>query len=727
MPAPRRVPTLLDNVRVDELCKKVQNYLPAAPIEVIRRAYDFSAEKHKNQRRGTGEPYVSHPLEVAHIIADLKLDVPSVATGLLHDTVEDTLTTLGQLEAIFGSEIASLVDGVTKISLINFTSREEHQAENFRKMILAMARDIRVILIKLADRTHNMRTLAGLSDVKQESVAQETLDVYAPLAHRLGIYWMKSEMEDAALRALHPEVYYQLKRAVAKKKAERERYIREVQAILERQFEEAEIDCEIAGRPKHFYSIYQKMRSQNLLYEQVYDLVAFRILVDSPRECYEGLGVVHQNWKPVPGRFKDYVALPKANMYQSLHTTVIGPRGERIEVQIRTHAMHRIAEEGVAAHWKYKGGHAIDLEDMQRFQWLRQMLEWQHQVKDPEEFLSGFKEDLFADEVYVFTPKGDLLNFPQGATVIDFAYRIHTQVGHQCTGARVGGRLVPLRYQLQSGDTVEIITTVKQTPSRDWLKIVKTPRAKEKIRAWVKQQQATRSQAVGREIMARDFARHGLDLNKLQRDGTLERVAYQLGSRSIETLVADIGYGKVTARQVIEAVSPEAVNRDGAEREGTLQRLFRAVARRPGTGIRVSGIDDVLVRFARCCDPLPGERITGFITRGRGVTVHAMGCTKVLEADPQRRVDCVWDERALTPRPVRLEVMSVDEPGQLAGISRAIAQSGINITKAEARSVADRKALHSFEVMVAHADELTRLMRSLTRLKGVMRVERLRV
>ncbi|MBU6283592.1 bifunctional (p)ppGpp synthetase/guanosine-3',5'-bis(diphosphate) 3'-pyrophosphohydrolase [bacterium] len=713
-------------MRIDELCSKVQAYLPAAPVEVIRRAYEFSAEKHKKQRRASGEPYVSHPLEVAHIIADLRLDVPSIASGLLHDTVEDTLTTVGHLEADFGPEVATLVDGVTKISRINFTSREEHQAENFRKMVLAMAQDIRVILIKLADRTHNMRTLQGLPPAKQESVAQETLDVYAPLAHRLGIQWMKTEMEDAALRALHPEVYYQLKRAVAKKKAERERYIRETQAILKRQFDAAEIDADITGRPKHFYSIYQKMRAQNLLYEQVNDLIAFRVIVDSVRDCYEALGVVHQNWKPVPGRFKDYVALPKANMYQSLHTTVIGPRGERIEVQIRTREMHRIAEEGVAAHWKYKSGSDIDLEDVQRFQWLRQMLEWQQQVKDPQEFLHGFKEDLFPDEVFVFTPKGDLLNFPQGATVIDFAYRIHTQVGHQCTGARVGGRIVPLRYQLQSGDTVEIITTQKQTPSRDWIKIVKTVRAKQKIRAWVKQQQATRSMAVGREILARDFARHGLDFGKMQRDGSLEKAAWQIGSRGIEALIADVGYGKVAARQVIETVAPEAIERRGPEREGTLQRLFRAVSRRPGAGIRVSGIDDVLVRFARCCDPLPGERITGFITRGRGVTVHAMDCVKVLEADPQRRVECVWAADGRAPRPIRLEVTSVDEPGQLAAITKTIAQSGINIAKAEVRGIADRKALHAFELMIANVDDLSRLMRSLTRVKGVMRVERLR-
>ncbi|HEY8517865.1 MAG TPA: bifunctional (p)ppGpp synthetase/guanosine-3',5'-bis(diphosphate) 3'-pyrophosphohydrolase [Candidatus Binatia bacterium] len=714
---------------LESLVSKVQSYLPAAPVEVIRRAYEFSAEKHKNQRRATGEPYVSHPLEVAGIIADLKLDVPSIATGLLHDTVEDTLTTLGQVEALFGTEIATLVDGVTKISQINFTSREEHQAENFRKMILAMARDLRVILIKLADRTHNMRTLNGLPPQKQAAIAQETLDVYAPLAHRLGIYWMKSEMEDAALHALHPEIYYQLKRAVAKKKTERERYIREVQAILAKQFEAAGIECTITGRPKHFYSIYQKMRSRNLLYEQVSDLVAFRIIVDTVRECYEALGVVHNHWKPVPGRFKDYIALPKQNGYQSLHTTVIGPRGERIEVQIRTQEMHRVNEEGVAAHWKYKGSSGIDLQDVQRFQWLRQLLEWQQQVKDPHEFLHSFKEDLFPDEVYVFTPKGDLLNFPQGATVIDFAYRIHSEVGHHCSGARVGGRLVPLRYQLQSGDTVEIITTRRQTPARDWLKWAKTPRAKEKIRAWIKAQQAARSMEVGREILARDLARHHLDFGKLTRDGTLERVAHEFGLKNLDALMSQVGYGKLTARQVLEKVVPESeLATPQQEKEGTLQRLFRAVARRPGTsGVKVSGVDDVLVRFARCCDPLPGERIVGFITRGRGVTVHAMGCVKVLEADPQRRVDCVWrDDTDHVPRPVRLEVMCVDEPGLLAAITKAIAQSGINISKAESRSVPDQKALNTFEVMVQHADDLTRVMRNLTRVRGVMRVERLR-
>lgn len=712
-------------MRLEGLVSKIQAYLPGAELDLIRRAYEFSAEKHKNQRRASGEPYVSHPLAVASIIGDLKLDVPSVVTGLLHDTVEDTLTTVGQLEAVFGTEIARLVDGVTKISQINFRTREEHRAENIRKMIIAMSEDLRVILIKLADRTHNMRTLSGLSPDKQAKVAQETLDIFAPLAHRLGIYWMKSEMEDNALHALHPEVYYQLKRAVAKKKTEREKYIREVQSVLVKQFEAAGMECMVKGRPKHFYSIYQKMRSQNLLYEQVYDLVAFRVVVDTVRECYEALGVVHGQWKPVHGRFKDYIALPKGNGYQSLHTTVIGPKGERIEVQIRSSEMHRFAEQGIAAHWTHKEGGGIDQEEIRRFQWLRQMLEWQQQVRDPNEFLHSFKEDLVPDEVYVFTPKGDLLHFPAGATVIDFAYRIHSEVGHRCTGARVGGRLVPLRYKLQNGDTVEIITTQHQQPSREWLKLVRTPRAKERIREWIKAEEATRSVEVGREILARDLAQFRLDLVKLSRDGTLDRVAHELGVDDFAHLVADVGYGKITARQVVERLVP-AEELDRPEiREGPLSRLFRVVSRRSSSsGIRVSGVDDVLVRFAPCCEPLPGEPITGVIAQGHGVTVHASECPSALEGDPQRRVTCVWDGKPDSLRPIRLEVLCVDQPGLLAALSKAIAQTGVNIRNADARGIEDDKARNTFEVMVADVHDLNKVIRNLKRVKGVMRVER---
>jgi GTP pyrophosphokinase len=711
---------------IGELVERVRGYTPTAPVEVIQQAYEFSAGVHKGQRRASGEPFLTHPLQVAGIIAEMRLDVPSVATGLLHDTVEDTLATLAEVEERFGGEIAGLVDGVTKIGQITFTTREEKQAENFRKMLLAMARDIRVILIKLADRTHNMRTLGHLAPERQVEIAQETLDIYAPLAHRLGINWIKSDLEDNALRFLHPEVYYQLKRSVAKRKAEREKYIREVISVLTKKLGEAEIEAEVSGRPKHFYSIYEKMQAQNLLYDQIYDLVAFRIVVDSANECYEALGVVHANWKPVPGRFKDYIALPKANGYQSLHTTAIGPYGERIEIQIRTREMHRVAEYGVAAHWRYKKpGTAED--DGQRFAWLRQMLEWQQQLQDPQEFLRSVKEDLFTEEVFVFTPKGDLLNFPVGATVIDFAYRIHSEVGQHCAGARVNGKIVPLRYQLQSGDTVEIVTTTNQAPSKDWLKLVKTSRAKARIRAYVKAQQSSRSVAVGREILERDLARHQLDYAKLRGDGTLRRVAQELGEKDEGTLIASVGYGKVTAQQVLARILPaEEIERRRDKAEGRLQRLFRLVSRQTKSGVQVSGVEDVLVRFGKCCSPLPGERITGFITRGRGVTVHALDCPKVLESDPQRRIQVQWDDGKGTPRAVKVEVTCVDRPGLLAAMSKAISSAGINISRAHVHALGDRKAQNVFEVMVASADELNRVMRNLGRVRGVMKVARVR-
>jgi GTP pyrophosphokinase len=715
-------------VTITELVERVRAYAPTAPVDVLQRAYEFSAQVHHGQRRASGEPYLTHPLQVAGIIAEMRLDVPSVATGLLHDTVEDTLATQEQIESTFGAEIAGLVDGVTKIGQITFTSREEKQAENFRKMLLAMARDIRVVLIKLADRTHNMRTLGHLPPERQMDIAQETLDIYAPLAHRLGVYWIKSDLEDNALRFLHPEVYYQLKRSVAKKKAEREKYTREVISVLSKKLAEAEVEAEVSGRPKHFFSIYQKMQAQNLLYDQIYDLVAFRVLVDSPRECYEALGVVHASWKPVPGRFKDYIALPKGNGYQSLHTTVIGPYGERIEIQIRTREMHRVAEYGVAAHWRYKQpGTAGGIDDAERFGWLRQMLEFQQNVQDPQEFLRSVKEDLFTEDVFVFTPKGDLLNFPVGATVIDFAYRIHSEVGQHCAGARVNGKIVPLRYQLQSGDTVEIVTTHAQAPSKDWLKLVKTSRAKARIRAYVKAQQANRSIAVGREILERDLARHQLDLARLRTDGTLKRVAEELGQGSEDTLLTAVGYGRITAQQVLGRIlPPEEVERRREKSESRLQRLIRMVSRQTKSGVTVSGVDDVLVRFGKCCSPLAGERITGFITRGRGVTVHALDCPKVLESDPQRRIDVQWENGKGMPRVVKVEVTCVDRPGLLAAMSKAISSAGINITRAQVHALGDRKAQNTFELMVSTADELNRVMRSLGRVRGVMKVGRVR-
>ncbi|MFQ5903421.1 MAG: RelA/SpoT family protein [Candidatus Binatia bacterium] len=714
--------------RVNDLVEKVRAYHPAADVEVIRQAYDFSAKVHKGQKRLSGEAYLVHPMAVAGIIADLKLDVPSVVGGLLHDTVEDTLTSLGEVESIFGGEIAKLVDGVTKLSRVNFTSREEKQAENFRKMIVAMAKDVRVILIKLSDRVHNMRTLGHLPVDKQIITAQETLDIYAPLSHRLGIAWIKSELEDLALKYLHPEIYYQLKRNVAKKKVDREKYINEVISIVSKRLQEEGIDAEVSGRPKHFYSIYQKMESQNLLYDQIYDLVAFRILVDTLRECYETMGVIHSHWRPVPGRFKDYIALPKPNMYQSLHTTVIGPYGERMEMQIRTHEMHRISEEGIAAHWRYKDGENFQFSDIQRFAWLRQLLEWQQNLEDPQEFLHSIKEDLFPEEVYVFTPKGDLLNFSKGSTVIDFAYRIHSEVGQHCSGARVNGQLVPLKYLLRSGDTVEIITTHQQTPSRDWLKLVKSPRAKSRIRNWIKSQQRERSVALGREILEGDVHHYQLDYATLRREGRIEAIAKELGMKDEEGLLASIGYGKITPRQFLaKLIPPEKLDAGKKQPEGALERLFRLVwGQKRNLGVKVKGVEDVLVRFARCCHPLPGEEIVGFITRGRGVTVHVSSCPAVLESDPHRKVEVNWQDDGQTPRPIKIEVNCVDRPGLLAAISAAITSAEVNIARAQVRTFPDEKALNTFEVMIANSDQLKRVLRNVSKVKGVYKVTRAR-
>ncbi len=715
-------------VKISDLTEKVRSYYPAADLELIRRAYDFSARVHQGQKRLSGEPYLIHPLAVADIIADLKLDVPSIAGALLHDTVEDTLTSLDEIKSLFGREIAALVDGVTKLGRANFSSREEKQAENFRKMLLAMGKDVRVILIKLADRVHNMRTLDHLPSDKQILIAQETLDIYAPFSHRLGIAWIKCELEDLALKYLHPEIYYQLKRNVAKKKSDREKYIEEVISIITKKLEAEGIEAEVSGRPKHFYSIYQKMESQNLLYDQIYDLVAFRILVDTARECYETLGVVHAQWRPVPGRFKDYIALPKLNMYQSLHTSVIGPYGERIEIQIRTHEMHRIAEEGIAAHWRYKDGEDFQVSDIQRFAWLRQMLEWQENLQDPQEFLHSLKEDLFTTSLYVFTPKGDLLNFPKGSTVIDFAYRIHTEVGNRCSGARVNGQLVSLKYILRSGDTVEIITTQQQSPSRDWLKWVKTPRAKAKIRAWLKAQQRDRSVVLGRQIFDVDLHRYQLDYSALQSEGKIAWLTKELGLKDEETLLSAIGYGRITTRHALaKLLSPERLDAGPKKVDGALESLFRLVSKQKrGLGIRVKGVDDVLVRFALCCHPLPGEQIVGFITRGRGVTVHTVGCPTVLESDPHRKIDVSWEEAEQAPRAVKIEVTCVDQPGLLAAISSAITSAEANIARAQVRTFSSQRAINTFEVMIKNSEHLNRVLQNITKVKGVYKAVRAR-
>lgn len=710
-----------------ELVNKIQAYHPDADANLIGQAYAFSERMHQGQKRLSGDPYFVHPVGVASIIADMKLDVPSVITGLLHDTVEDTLTSLDTVTKDFGSEVASLVDGVTKISQINFTTREERQAENFRKMIIAMAHDIRVILVKLADRAHNMRTLSYLSEAKQREISQETLDIYAPLAHRLGINWLKSDLEDNALRYLHPDIYGQMKQDVAKKKVERERYIAEVINILQQKLAIAGITAEVSGRPKHFFSIYQKMQAQNLLFSEIYDLVGFRIIVNEVRECYEALGIVHSHWRPVPGRFKDYIALPKENLYQSLHTTVIGPYGERIEVQIRTQDMHRVAEQGIAAHWSYKEGRR-GLEEAQRFAWLRQLVEWQQQLKDPQEFLQTVKGDLFTEEVYVFTPKGDLFNFPQGASAIDFAYRIHSEVGNHCTSARANGRMVPLRYQLQNGDTIEIVTNTQQTPNKDWLKYVKTAKAQARIRQWVKAQQHERSVALGRELLERELSRHNLDLATLRKQDKIDATLKTLSFKDEETLLAAVGYGQVTPGQVVTQLVPQpeipsGQTADAAELEKIRQKV---PVREDRGGVRVGGINDVLVRFGRCCNPLPGERILGVITRGKGVTVHNFDCQRLLAADPQRHIQVSWDSTAQSLYPVKVEVLSEDRHGLLAAMSKAISESGVNIANADVRTLPDHRALNVFEVMVPNAAALDQVIRNLNAIPGVVKADRVR-
>jgi guanosine-3',5'-bis(diphosphate) 3'-pyrophosphohydrolase len=713
-----------------ELIARVQSYHPEANSALLSAAYDYAAHKHAQQLRMSGEPYVTHPLAVALIIAQLKLDVPSIVACLLHDVVEDTATSLGEIQHRFGNEVAVLVDGVTKVSKITFQSREEKQAENFRKMIIAMAHDIRVVLIKLADRLHNMRTLDHLAPDRQIEIARETVEIYAPLAHRLGIYWLKSELEDAALRYLDPAGYQMLKSFVAKTRVEREHYIAGVIEIINARLVEAEVKAEVTGRPKHFYSIYTKMRNEGLAFEEIYDLVAFRIMVATVRECYEALGVVHANWKPVPGRFKDYIALPKLNMYQSLHTTVIGPRGQRMEVQIRTEEMHRVAEEGIAAHWTYKEGErGVSARQTERFAWLRRLIEWQQNVVDPQEFLSTVKEDLFPEEVFVFTPKGDVLDFPAGSTVIDFAYRIHSQVGNHLIGARVNGKMVPLRYKLQSGDTVEVTTSEKQTPGKDWLNYAATARAKSRIRQWLRALESQRSIALAETLLDNELEPLGLSLNQLRRDGRLQAVLKEFSQKDIDGLLAAVGYGIIGVNQLLaKLLTPEELKNYRGEKPETPPPVpeRKSARKSSASAVVVSGLGDVLVRFAHCCNPLPGENIIGFITRGRGVTIHLASCPRALEADPQRRVPVVWQTNDATSHPIRLEVVGVDRPGLLAAITKTIAAAGININNAQIKTIdLSQRSSSLFELSVSSASQLNSLMHSIGAIEGVHKVTRL--
>lgn len=722
-------------IRLHDILDAVSAYLPDADLEPIKKAYVFSAKVHQGQTRRSGEPYLVHPMEVADILTQMKLDVPSITAGLLHDTVEDTVATLEELEAMFGEEVRRLVDGVTKLGKIRFRTSEEKQAENFRKMIMAMAQDIRVIFIKLADRMHNMRTLEFLSEDKQAEIAQETADIYAPIANRLGIQQVKVELEDLAFRYLKPDVYRTIQQRVEDRSAQSEEFMEEVRAIAEKALLEHHITCEIQGRRKHLFSIHRKMEAQNIPFDEVYDLVAFRIVVDKLSECYETLGVLHALWTPVPGRFKDYIAMSKQNGYRSLHTTVVGPHGERCEFQIRTREMHDIAERGVAAHWRYKEhGRTIEQKDELKFKWIRQLLQWQKELDEPAEFLDTIKLDLFADDIYVFTPAGEVFELPRGSTPIDFAYEVHTDVGHACVGARVNGRIVPLRYHLRSGDTVEILTGKQKQPNKDWLQFVGSSRAKAKIRLFLRQEEHVQARAIGRELLEKTADHHGLTLGKLFKSDEMIRYLQEHNYRELDSLLASVGYGKVLPQDVLDAIVPPEKLRLPVvddkpvvpERPSALSRMVQKISGKSRSPVKISGISDMLVTFGKCCHPVPGDSIVGFVTRGRGVSVHTTDCDRVLASDPDRCVPVEWDTSASISRVAKIRVVCADRPGLLAALTEAIRDQEVNIAQASVRTMDDRKAVNIFSVEIRDVNQLRQVIHALEKVKGVIAVERLR-
>ncbi|HPL62759.1 MAG TPA: bifunctional (p)ppGpp synthetase/guanosine-3',5'-bis(diphosphate) 3'-pyrophosphohydrolase [Syntrophales bacterium] len=711
-------------LRITDILDKVSEYLSHDDLEMIEKAYIFSASVHQGQVRLSGEPYLTHPMEVAGMLADMKLDAASIVTGILHDSVEDTLATIGEIEQAFGSEVAFLVEGLTKIGKITFGSQEEKQAENYRKMILAMSSDIRILLVRLADRVHNMRTLQFHPEDKQSYIAKETLEIHAPLANRLGINWMKTELEDLSFKFLHPEEYINLTRRIAKRREERERYTEEVKNVIQKEISEYGLHGQVEGRAKHLYSIFKKMREQNIDFDEVYDLIAFRIVLDSAKEkeCYEALSVVHSLWKPVPGRFKDYIAMPKANNYRSLHTTVIGPYGERVEIQIRTREMHEWAEEGIAAHWRYKEGNFFRGKDEEQIKKLRELLDIQHD-KNPREFMKNLKMALFPDEVYVFTPTGQVKAFPRGATPIDFAYSIHTDVGDQCIGAKVNRQIVPLKYELQNGDTVEITTHAGHHPGRDWLKYAVTSKAISKVKNWIKTEERRKSIDLGRDILEKELKKQSLRLSKVIKTEQFEKIINEHSVSGPDDLMALIGYGKVSAKSVVNQIMPEGSQK---EPEPLLEKIKKKFRKTSDAGISITGVEDVMVRFARCCNPLPGDEVVGFISRGRGMSVHLANCTMIRDTDPERIIEVHWSIKEKQTYPVHIRVFCKDKKGLLAEISNAISDLDINIAHATVDTTPDQSAVLDFKLDVHDVNQLNQVFSSLRKLSSVLSVERLR-
>jgi guanosine-3',5'-bis(diphosphate) 3'-pyrophosphohydrolase len=708
---------------IADLVTKVQQYDPSLEGAWLERVYDVADRAHQGQHRASGESYIAHPLAVADILADLEMDSATIAAALLHDVVEDTVLTNEEVAAEFGTEIATLVDGVTKLTRIPYQSKEDAQVENLRKMFLAMARDIRVIIIKLADRLHNMRTLASLPASKQHSIAQETLEIYAPIAHRLGIWRVKWDLEDLSLRYLDPEAYREIAERVAKKRGEREAAVAQVIADLKSEFEKFGLIADTTGRPKHFYSIHKKML-KGRDFSTIYDLTAVRVIVDSVKDCYGALGVVHAMWKPLPGRFKDYIAMPKPNMYQSLHTTVVGPGGEPLEVQLRTWEMHRTSEYGIAAHWRYKeGGKKDDYE--QKLTWLRSLLEWQNDMRDSRTFMESLKLDLFETQVFIFSPKGDVFSMPAAATPLDFAYQVHTDVGHHCVGAKVNGKIVPLEYQLKNGDIVEILTNKAARPSLDWLAIVRTGGAKHKIKQWFRKERKEENTLTGQEHVEQELARAGLRVD-LARGDAIEKVAKKLNYHSVTDLFAAIGFGDVTAATVTQKLREDTkadnvVDIAALPRPATTRRIARN-----SSGIRIAGVDDVLVRLSKCCSPVPGDPIMGFVTIGRGVSVHRGDCpnTAYMNAAPERILEAEWLTKSLLTHAVDIEIEANDRSGLLQDVLGVAAELKTQISSVNARAKRDKSAIISITAQIADLDHLHNLLRKLGHIKDVRNVWR---
>jgi len=700
-------------VRINDILDEVTSFNPDADCRLVEKAYVFSASVHQGQIRLSGEPYLYHPLEVALMIAQMRLDAVAVAAALLHDTVEDSLTTVADIEREFGQEVAVVVDGLTKIGKMHFRSREEHQAENYRKMILAMSKDIRVLLIKLIDRLHNMRTLEYHKRPSQIRIAQETLDIYAPLANRLGIHWLQIELQELSLKYLDPEGYATLKAKLDAITRAKEGYLESiVEQIRAKLIEIDHPDAEVSWRIKHIFSVYQKLVRQGIPLENVYDVLGVRIKMNTVAECYEMLGIIHSLWKPIQARIKDFIAMPKENFYQSLHTTVFGPEGERIEFQIRTFEMDYIANEGIAAHWRYKEGDSRIDGDGEQLAWLRQLLEWQKELSDPKEFLQSVKIDLYPDDVYVFTPQGDVKRFPLGSTPLDFAYSIHTELGHQCSGAKINGQIVPLKYKLKSGDVVTIMRAPSQHPSKDWLRIAKTSRARAKIKGWIRQQEHEQSVTLGRDIL--DKRIRALHLKEVD----LEQLAHQQHFKTVEDLCVALAYGRVSVNQVLSPYLPEEPKKEA-------EKVKEAPVRRdtPG-GITVRGVGNLMVRYAHCCRPIPGDEAVGFITRGRGVTVHRAGCAYIADAEAERLVPVQWDAVPAMTHEIEFSISCEDKPGMLSAITSVIGAQEVNITKMKANQLPNHTSLCVFKVMVHNLKELDELFVKLKQVKGVKRIER---